>query len=251
MPHTTVDLNSDVGERPDAIAQDAEILRSVTSANVACGFHAGDPDTMRAVCGLAAKGGVSVGAHVSYNDREGFGRRELEVESVRLIAETIEQIAALAEIAALEGAAISYVKPHGALYNRCVTDDVQARAVVAAILTFDPSLMVLGMPRSALTRAARAIGLRASDEGYADRAYLPTGELAPRDSPGAVLDLESAVTQALALVIHGTATAVDGTELELRVHSLCVHSDTPGAPALTRDLRTAFEQAGVEVRSFT
>jgi UPF0271 protein len=219
-----VDLNADVGE---GFAADGKLLGIVTSANVACGFHAGDERTMRAAC--AAGAGVAIGAHVSYRDREGFGRRELGLDAATIEAEAAEQIALLQDVS---GGRVAYVKPHGALYHRASRDDACAAALVAAAAP----LAVLGFPGSHLLARAKDAGLVAVVEGFADRGYASDGALLARGEPGAVLDEQAAALQAVALAP--------------RVGSLCVHSDTPGAAALARRVRTALETAGVEVRAF-
>ena len=224
MARRTVDLNADVGEGFDA---DGELFGIVTSANVACGFHAGDADTMRAACEAAV--GVAIGAHVSYRDREGFGRRVLAVDAVTIGAETAEQIALLQEIS---GGRVAYVKPHGALYHRASREDECAAAIVAAAAP----LAVLGFPGSRLLAHAHDAGLVAVAEGFADRGYAADGSLVARGEPGAVLDANAAALQAVALAS--------------RVGSLCVHSDTPGAAAVARRVRGALEAAGVELRAF-
>jgi len=224
MARRTVDLNADVGEGFDA---DGELFDIVTSANVACGFHAGDSNTMRAACEAAV--GVAIGAHVSYRDREGFGRRELGVDAATIEAEAAEQIAALQEIS---GGRVAYVKPHGALYHRAARDDACAAALVAA----SAPLAVLGFPGSRLLVQARDAGLVAVAEGFADRGYATDGTLLARGEPGAVLEEDAAALQAVQLAPH--------------VGSLCVHSDTPGAAVVARRVRAALDAAGLEVRSF-
>jgi UPF0271 protein len=219
-----VDLNADVGEGFDA---DHELLGIVTSANIACGFHAGDAATIRAACDAAA--GVAIGAHVSYRDREGFGRRELGVDAATIETEAAEQIALLQEVS---GGRVAYVKPHGALYHRASVDDACAVALVAAAAP----LAVLGFPGSRLLVRAREAGLVAVAEGFADRGYAADGSLVARGEPGAVLDEETAALQAVAL-----AESVD---------SLCMHSDTPRPVSLARRVREALEAAGVELRAF-
>ena len=219
-----VDLNADVGEGSDA---DEELLLIVTSANVACGFHAGDERSMRAACDAAV--GVTIGAHVSYRDREGFGRRELDVDAATIETEAAEQIAALQSVS---GGRVAYVKPHGALYHRASHDDACAAALVAAAAP----LAVLGLPGSRLLAHASKAGLVAVAEGFADRGYAGDGSLLARGAPGAVLDADAAALQAV--------------ELAPRVGSLCVHSDTPGAVPLARRVRSALEAAGVEIRPF-
>ena len=224
MARRAVDLNADVGEGFDA---DRELLGIVTSANVACGFHAGDVETIRAACDAAV--GVAIGAHVSYRDREGFGRRELGVDAATIEAEAVEQVALLQEIS---GGRVSYVKPHGALYHRASRDDACAAALVAAAAP----LAVLGFPGSRLLAHARDAGLLAVAEGFADRGYAADGSLLARGRPGALLDEEAAALQAVAL-------APD-------VGSLCIHSDTPGAGLLARRVRDALQAAGIELRAF-
>lgn len=191
-----------------------------------------------------------IGAHISYRDREGFGRRALEIEPARLMAETIEQLTSLDRVAREAGAMLRYVKPHGALYNRAATDRIQADAVIKAILTFDSSLSVLGPPDSVLVQIARIHGLRAVEEGFVDRGYRPDGGLVQRDQPGAVLATSEAVAQARRLATSGSVRLPDGTEIALRVRSLCLHSDTPGATELADDVRRALQTAGIEIRAF-
>jgi UPF0271 protein len=223
-----IDLNADVGEGVDG---DLDLLAFVTSANVACGFHAGDASTMRALCAEAVERGVAVGAHVGYRDREGFGRRALDVPAATVEAETDEQIRALQEA----GGRVVYVKPHGALYHRASVDEECAAAIVSAV----DGLPVLAAPGSALFAQARAAGVEAVPEGFVDRAYAPDGSLVPRGSPGAVLGVEDAVRQALVIA---------STHLDVR--SLCLHGDTPGALELARRVVAELESAGVELRSF-
>lgn len=244
-----IDLNADLGERPEAVDEDLQILASITSANLACGFHAGDLETMLRLCEAARRAGVAVGAHVSYRDRKGFGRRHVEVEPAQLTLDVIEQLAALAEAAQQVGASLAYVKPHGALYNRCRSDRIQSRALIDATLSFDSSLRVVGMPSSALAEIAVAQGLEAISEGYADRGYLADGGLVPRGQPGALLEAKVAIAQALDL-IRGFVIAADGSRLALAVRSLCLHGDTPDAPTLAAALRGTLEQAGVTVQAF-
>jgi len=222
-----VDLNADVGE---GLATDDELLRIVTSANVACGFHAGDDATMRRVSGLAAELGVVVGAHVGYRDREGFGRRELDVGAAVIERETAEQVAALQA-----HGPVAYVKPHGALYHRASVDRDCAASIVAAVVAEGPHA-VLAFPGSELFAAAQAAGLAAVAEGFADRGYDSGGKLVARSEPGAVLAADAAVRQALAL-----AGAVG---------SICVHGDSPGAVVLARRVADGLRAAGVELRPF-
>lgn len=249
----SVDLNSDLGESFGAwsMGDDAALLRVVSSANVACGFHAGDPSTMLATCREAAANGVTVGAHVSYRDLAGFGRRPMEVPAGELRDEVLYQLAALAGIARVAGTAVRYVKPHGALYNRIVHDAGQARAVVDAVVAFDPTLALLGLAGSAVERAADEAGVRFVREAFVDRGYRPDGTLVPRTEPGALLSDEREIAaRALRMVTEGRVVAADGTDLVVEVDSLCVHGDTPGAVAMARAVRDALAAAGVRVEPF-
>lgn len=251
-----IDLNADLGEGFGrwTLTDDEALLSVVTSANVACGFHAGDPSIMRRVCELAAERGVRIGAQVSYRDLAGFGRRAMDVPPGELAAEVAYQIGALEVFARAAGSRVSYVKPHGALYNRTVHDAAQAEAVVAGVrLAAGPGadLPVLGLPGSLLLAAAADAGLTAVPEAFADRAYTPTGTLVPRDRPGAVLGTPAAVVaQALALAAGGAVTAVDGTRVAVTARSLCLHGDTPGAADLARRVRDSLDDAGIHVEAF-
>jgi 5-oxoprolinase (ATP-hydrolysing) subunit A len=249
----SIDLNADLGEGFGVwrLGDDDALLRVVSSANVACGFHAGDPLTMRRVCAGAAAAGVAVGAQVSYRDLAGFGRRFLDVEPAELAAEVLYQLAALDGIARAAGTRVSYVKPHGALYNAVVRHERQARAVLDAVLAYDRRLPVLGLPGSALLREAEAAGMHPVPEGFADRGYTPAGTLVPRAEPGAVLHDASAVARrAVRMAAEGVVEAVDGSTLLMPVRSVCVHGDTPGAVEIARAVRAALEAAGVGVRPF-
>ncbi len=248
-----IDLNADLGEGFGVwrLGDDDALLGVVSSANVACGFHAGDPLTMRRVCGRAAAAGVAVGAQVAYRDLAGFGRRFIDVEPAELAADVLYQLAALDGIARAAGTRVSYVKPHGALYNAAVTHEGQAQAVVDAVLAFDRRLPVLGLPGSALLRSAEAAGMRPVAEGFADRGYTPEGRLVPRREPGALVEDPAAVAErAVRMATDGVVVAVDGTALLMPVESVCVHGDTPGAADLARAVRTALTAAGVGVRPF-
>lgn len=246
-----VDLNADLGEGFGrwALADDEALLSLVTSANVACGFHAGDPATLRRVTAGAAAAGVAVGAHVAYRDLAGFGRRFVDVPPAELADDVVYQIGALEAFARLAGTRVRYVKPHGALYNAIVHHEAQAGAVVDAVRAYDASLAVVGLPGSAVLRRAEAAGLRTVREAFADRGYLPTGELVPRSQPGAVLhDRDAVAERVLRLVVDGEVEAVDGTVLRPGAESVCVHSDTPGAEDLLRAVRARLAAAGVDVR---
>jgi 5-oxoprolinase (ATP-hydrolysing) subunit A len=228
------------------------MLDVVTSANVACGFHAGDPSTLRRTCALAERAGVVVGAQVGYRDLAGFGRRFLDVEPGELADDVVYQIGALDGMCRVAGTAVRYVKPHGALYNAIVHHERQAAAVVAAVRDYDPGLAVLGLPESAFLRAAAAAGLRTVSEFFVDRGYTPEATLVPRTSgAGALLDDPDEVTaRVLRLVGDGVVAAVDGSELRVEAQSLCVHGDSPGAVAMARAVRDGLERAGVRLAPF-
>jgi 5-oxoprolinase (ATP-hydrolysing) subunit A len=253
----TIDLNADLGEGFGrwTLTDDEALLDVVTSANVACGFHAGDPSTMRRVCELAAARGVRIGAQVSYRDLAGFGRRSMDVPRAELADEIAYQLGALDVFARAAGAQVAYLKPHGALYNRVVRDEQQAGAVVDAVLAYRRAdgrgLPVLGLPGSALLAAAEAAGLPVVAEAFADRAYTPAGTLVPRTEPGAVVhDPDQVVARAVRMARDGEVVAADGTPVAVRARSLCVHGDTPGAAALAGRVREALAAAGVGVEAF-
>lgn len=250
---TSVDLNSDVGESFGrwVLGDDEAVLASVSSANVACGFHAGDPTTLRRTCELAAAAGVVVGAQVGYRDLAGFGRRFIEMDPQELTDDVIYQIGALQAIAAVSGTAVRYVKPHGALYNAAVHHDAQASAVVDAVLAVDPRLPILGLPGSRLLAIAAERGLRAVTEAFADRGYTSAGTLVPRSAVGAVLTDPAQVAQrAVLMAMHGAVRSVDGVDVEVPAESICVHGDSPGAVRLAGAVARALRDAGVTVRAF-
>jgi len=249
-----VDLNADLGEGFGIwrLGDDDALLTIVTSANVACGFHAGDPGTMRRVCAGAAARGVAVGAQVSYRDLAGFGRRRIDYEPAELRDDVLYQLAALDGIARVEGTRVGYVKPHGALYNTVVGDVVQAEAVIEAVRGYDARLPLLGLPGSVLLGLAAGAQVRGVAEGFADRGYRADGTLVPRREPGAlVTDPEEVVARALRMATEQVVQAVDGTLVECPVQSICVHGDTPGAVALAGRVRLALEEAGLPVTPFT
>ena len=249
-----IDLNSDLGEGFGAwsLGDDLALLDVVTSANVACGFHAGDPRTMERTVAAAAERDVAIGAQVSYPDLVGFGRRAMEVAPADLTADVLYQLGALEAFARVAGTRVRYVKPHGALYNRCVVDPVQAGAVAAAVRLYDPSLPVLTLPGSALARAAAAAGVPVVAEGFADRAVTADGGLVPRGEPGAVItDEAEVVARAVRMAVEGEVEAHGGGLVALPVASLCVHGDTPGAARLAVAVREGLQAAGVTVRAFT
>ncbi|MEU4657502.1 5-oxoprolinase subunit PxpA [Streptomyces sp. NPDC023723] len=248
-----IDLNADLGEGFGrwTLTDDDALLSVVTSANVACGFHAGDPSVMRRVCDRAAERGVRIGAQVSYRDLAGFGRRAMDVPADELAAEVAYQIGALRVFARAAGTDVVYVKPHGALYNRTVRDDEQAGAVVAGVRLAGGDLPVLGLPGSRLLAAAGAAGLTGVPEAFADRAYTPEGTLVPRREPDSVVtDADAVVRRAVAFAVDGTVRAVDGSTVTVAARSLCVHGDTPGAARIAARVRTALAAAGVEVGPF-
>jgi UPF0271 protein len=248
-----IDLNSDLGEGSDAeqMERDKAILRVVSSANIACGFHAGSNETMGEVARNAFRHGVVIGAHISYHDREGFGRRDLDVSAEQLKNDLAYQIDALRAIAALNGGRVSYVKPHGALYNRIGYDEAQARVVVESIASIDPELALLTLPDSAAMYIAEKLGIRSIAEGFADRAYTADGQLVSREIPGSVITDPGEVAQrALQMASNGTVTTIDGKVLKIGVRSISLHSDTEGAATLSRQIRSTLEQAGIRVISF-
>jgi UPF0271 protein len=248
-----IDLNSDLGEGYGAwtMGDDDALLGIVSSANVACGFHAGDPQVMRSTVATAARSGVTVGAHVSYPDRRGFGRYDLELPPNEITNDVLYQIGALDAFARASGTRVSYVKPHGALYNRIAIDADLADAVVAAIREYDPGLALLTLPGSTATAAAEAAGIPAVAEGFADRAYTPDGHLVPRREPGAVLtEPDLVAARAVRMATEHVVTAIDGTDIPMPVVSLCVHGDSPGAVTLAQAVRSGLTAAGVTIAPF-
>ncbi|MEX1165003.1 MAG: 5-oxoprolinase subunit PxpA [Nitriliruptor sp.] len=249
----TVDLNSDLGESFGrwTLGDDAAMLDHITSANVACGFHAGDPSTIRRCCEDAAARGVTIGAQVGYPDLVGFGRRFLDMASGELGDAMTYQLGALEALARVSGSRVAYVKPHGALYNATVHHSAQAAAVVAAVLAYDPTLPIVGLPGSQLLERAAEAGLRCVPEAFADRAYTPEATLVPRDQAGAVLhDPDEVAVRAVRMVTEGRVTAIDGSTVEVAAETICLHGDTPGAAAMAVATRRALEAADVQVRSF-
>ena len=247
-----MDLNADMaeGNGPEGWAADAALLDVVTSANIACGGHAGDPETMRRACEAALGRGVRIGAHPGYADRENFGRIELALPVGEIASQVEEQLALLRQIAAEEGGSVTHVKPHGALYHRAASDPELAEALAERIASVDPALALLAPADSELLSAARRLELPTAAEGFADRAYGDDGLLVSRELPGSLLGPEQAIRQALSLAIDGTVTTADGSTIEIAADSVCVHGDSPGAVELTRDLRAALAGSGVEVKAF-
>jgi len=248
-----IDLNADLGEGFGRwrLTDDERLLPVVTSANVACGFHAGDAATMRRVCELAAEHDVRIGAHVSYRDLAGFGRRAMDVPPAELSAEVAYQIGALEVFARAAGSRVSYVKPHGALYNRVVHDEQQAEAVVDGVLLANGALPVLGLSGSRFLDVAEKSGLPVVTEAFADRAYTEEGTLVPRGEDGSVVtDPETVVERSLSLARFGVVAAHSGRGIPVRARSLCLHGDTPGAVYLARRVRAELEVSGVHVEAF-
>ena len=240
-----IDFNCDLGE---GCGDDAAILPYVSSANVACGGHAGDEATMRATLRLCREHGVAVGAHPGYEDREHFGRRVLPLDRDEIGMLVLSQLARLAAIAADEGLRLSHVKPHGALYNLAADDRIVAEAIVGSVAAFDPTLAVYGLSGSELTAAAEAAGLQAVHEVFAERCYGADGRLLPRGTPGAVLEtLDQAIAQVHGLATRGEVVAADGSVLQLRADSLCLHGDRADAPAFARAVRGALEADGIRI----
>jgi UPF0271 protein len=248
-----IDLNSDLGESFGAwtLGDDEAMLAVVTSANIACGFHAGDPLTMLDRCRRAATNGVAIGAHVSYRDLAGFGRRAMDIPAGELYGDVLYQIAALSGIARSVGASVAYVKPHGALYNRIVSDATQAAAVADAVRDADSALPLLGIAGTAIAAAAAERDLRFVREAFIDRAYRADGTLVPRSEPGAVLTGTAEVAErALRMASDAAVQSADGSIVRLEVDSLCVHGDTAGAVGMARAVRATLEGAGVTIEAF-
>jgi UPF0271 protein len=248
-----VDLNSDLGEGSGqwTLGDDDALLDVVTSANVACGFHAGDATTMRRVCARAVERGVAIGAQVGYRDLPGFGRRYIDIEPEALTADVVYQLGALEAFARIAGDRVRYVKPHGALYNAIVHSEEQAAAVVAAVVAVDRTLPVLGLPGSVFLRQATEAGLPTVAEAFADRAYTPEGTLVSRRLDGAVLHDPAEIARRCVAMATGDLIAdVDGGPLGLRPDSICVHGDTPGAVEIARQVRAALTAAGVPLAPF-
>lgn len=250
---TAIDLNSDLGENvPDRIVGDDEaMLRVVSSANVACGFHAGSPEGIRSTLAAAVAGGVTIGAHPGYRDYAGFGRQPRDVDSATLQAHVEYQLGALQALAGAVGGRAVYVKPHGALYNTIARDERQAKDVVAAILAVDPSLVLLGLAGGVVLEVAERAGLAIAAEAFADRAYTPDGLLVSRTEAGSVLhDPALVAARMVRLALEGVIESVDGTDVAVRAESICVHGDSAGAIAMAAATRSALEAAGVRIVPF-
>lgn len=253
MATPRTDLNADLGEGYGVwrLGDDEALLSVVTSANVACGFHAGDPAGLRRTCAAAVAAGVRIGAQVSYPDRVGFGRRFVDAAPDDLTADVIYQIGALDGIARSVGGRVEYVKPHGALYNTIVHHEAQARAVVDAVQVLDAGLPLVTLPGSTAARLATDAGIRVVAEGFADRGYRPDGSLTPRGTDGALLtDTDEICTRTVRMVTAGEVVAVDGSVVPVEVDSICLHGDTPGAVEHARAVASALADARVQLRSF-
>jgi UPF0271 protein len=247
-----IDLNSDMGESFGAyrIGHDAGLMKSITSANVAAGFHAGDPSVLRETIRTAKAHGVAVGAHPGFPDLVGFGRRELNVTPKEAEDLVLYQVAAVAGVAAAEGVRIQHVKPHGALFNMAVTNAELAAAIARAIAAFDRGLLLFGLPGSEIVKAGRAAGLRTAAEVFADRAYEADGSLASRRKPGSVIhDPDTVVARAVDMIRSRSVVAVDGTVVPLEADTMCVHGDTPGSDDLAARIRAGLERAGMTVKA--
>lgn len=249
----TIDLNSDLGENvPDrVVSDDTAMLGLVTSANVSCGFHAGNPEGIRSTAAAATKGGVVIGAHPGYDDYEGFGRRPLDVPAVALQAQVEYQIGALLGLTTAVGGSVAYVKPHGGLYNAIVHDEAQAKVVVDAVKAVDDSLVFLGLAGSVANRVAAEAGLTVAAEAFADRSYNPDGSLVSRTEPNAVLhDPEAVAARVLRLVQTGQVEAIDGSLVDVDAQSICFHGDSQGSIDMARAARELLESSGVTIASF-
>lgn len=247
-----IDLNSDLGESfgPWPMGQDSALMDSISSANIACGFHAGDPGTMRATLALARDKGVAVGAHPGFPDLVGFGRREMKASPAEVEDFVLYQVCALAGMAAAQGMRLQHVKPHGALYNMACKDRALADAIAKAVASLDRALILFGLPNSELLRAGQAAGLSVAAEVFADRAYDPDGSLTSRSKPGSVIhDTRQVVERAIVMVRDKRVVAIDGSTIALQADTICLHGDTPGAAEHARAVRRGLESAGVQIRS--
>jgi UPF0271 protein len=252
MRERAIDINCDMGESfgPWRMGTDADVMPHITSANIACGAHAGDPTVMRRTVRLARDAGVAVGAHPGFADLQGFGRREMTVDPAEIEDLILAQIGALTAIAKAEGVRLRHVKAHGALYNMAARQRPLADAIARAIEAADDSLIMFGLPNSPMIDAGKAAGLRVAAEGFADRSYQPDGSLTPRPREGAVIhDPAAVVARAVRMATEGIVLTPNGKEIALAIDTICVHGDTPGAADLTKQIRVALRTAGVDVRA--
>lgn len=248
----TLDLNCDMGESYGAwtMGSDLEVLPHVSSANIACGFHGGDPGAMRRTAAAALKHGVALGAHPSLPDLQGFGRRVMQISAQEAYDITVYQVGAMAGVAASQGAKLHHVKAHGAFYNMAARDAALAKAIAQAVRDVDAGLVLYGLAGSELIRAGQDAGLRVASEVFADRSYQPDGSLTPRTQPGAMIEnLDQAIAQVLDMVLRGVVRAQNGVDVPVQADTLCIHGDQPGAAAFARGIREALEREGVEVRA--
>ncbi|MEM9939635.1 MAG: 5-oxoprolinase subunit PxpA [Pseudomonadota bacterium] len=243
----SIDLNADLGE---GMPGETELMALVTSCNIACGGHAGDAQSMRAALKLAKQHGVSAGAHPSYPDLEGFGRRDLEISDTGLMDSLKRQVETLRDLAGESDVALTHLKPHGALYNRAAVDPKRADLIVRVARETLPGAALVGPPGSELQRAAERQGLNFFAEAFADRAYQPNGELVPRSVPGAVIEQDEArMAQALSIALQGQVATIEGGQLELPAETICLHGDSPGAVRSAGLIRQALVQAGIEIKA--
>lgn len=246
----SIDINCDMGESfgPWRMGEDEQVMPNISSANIACGAHAGDPSVMRRTVRLAVQHDVGVGAHPGFPDLQGFGRRDIRADSSEMEDSVLAQIGALAAIARAEGTVLRHVKAHGALYTMANRDAKLADAIARAIGTFDQRLVMFVLPKTEMERAGREAGLHVALEGFADRAYEPDGSLTPRSRHGAVIhDPDAVVARGIRMVRDGIVLTTDGREIPMKIDTICVHGDTFGAPELTRRLRDGLEGAGIRV----
>lgn len=247
-----IDINSDIGESFGAyrLGDDASVAGAITSANIACGFHAGDPLVMKKTVMLCAAKNIAIGAHPGYPDLVGFGRRNMACSPDEVYSDCLYQIGALAAFCAANGRTLQHVKPHGAMYNQAAKDPKLADAIAAAVKDSGPSVILMGLAGSEFERAAKDAGVPFAAEAFADRAYMPDGSLVPRSRPGSVIhDAEAAAARVVRMATEGTAEAIDGTIINFRPHSICLHGDTPEAVEMAKAVRKALEAAKVAVRS--
>ena len=245
-----IDLNSDIGESFGAycMGDDEAVMDAVTSANVACGFHAGDPLVMKKTIKNCAAKGVAVGAHPGYPDLVGFGRRNMKCTPEEEYADCLYQIGALSAFCRTNGLALQHVKPHGAMYNQAAKDPGLARAIARAVKDSGENIILMGLANSEFEKAAKEMGVAFAAEAFADRGYMPDGSLVPRSQPGAIIhDVEEAAKRVVRMVTEGTVEAVDGTVINFRPQSVCMHGDTPEAVEMAKSVRKALEAAGVKV----
>jgi UPF0271 protein len=251
MSTVTIDLNADLGERPDAVEIDAELMRYISSANIACGGHAGDEQSVRRTIEIARKCGVAVGAHPSFPDRANFGRVAMRIPPPELKQALLDQLRMMMSVAETLGVRVVHVKPHGALYHAANSDPAVASVIAAAVAAIDARMVVVAQFGSPAVSAYQRAGLRTATEAFADRAYEPDGTLRARSLPGALLKPADAVAQAVNIVVNGYAVAGDGTHLKMNPDTLCLHSDTPRAPEIARLVRESLSQAGIRIANLT